>query len=188
MNMLQTEQRTSLASLIRDRRAVKKGYNNKEVTEEVIRGLLNDAIWAPTHGMRQPWRFIFVGADKLPGFASKVAGTYPEEKQQNREDYLNEPNAILVVVMEEPEYQKQWDENYGATAAMIQNFWLLAWEKQLGVVWKTNPHIYNEQVKEILQVSKAEKIVGFMHLGYFDEKPVKKERIELADKFTSYEG
>src|SRR5699024_1923711 len=106
--------------------------------------LLEVAIWAPTHGMRQPWRFIFVGEDQKADFANKVAASYPEERQENREAFMNEPNAFLVVIMEESKNIKQWDENYSATSSMIQNFWLLAWEKQLGVVWKTNPHIYEQ--------------------------------------------
>lgn len=183
-----TKNQTDLAQIIRERRAVKKGYNDKEVTEEAVLELLEDAVWAPTHGMRQPWRFIFVGADKKADFAKKVASTYPEERQENRENFLNEPNAYLVVVMEEPEMQKQWDENFGATAAMIQNFWLLAWEKQLGVVWRTNPHIYEQKTKDILGVGDNEKIVGFLHLGYFDEKPIIKDRIPAVEKFTRYKG
>ncbi|RLL42051.1 nitroreductase [Oceanobacillus piezotolerans] len=175
-----------LTKVIKERRAIKKGYTDKEVKEETVRELLEPAIWAPTHGIRQPWRFIFVGQDRLPDFAKKVASTYPEGRRENRENYLNEPNAILVVLMEESEIPKQWEENYGATAAMIQNFWLLAWEKDLGVVWKTNPHIYDQKVKEIIQAGENEKIVGFIHLGYFDEVPAKKDRISVQDKFTVY--
>lgn len=176
-----------LAKIIRERRAIKKGYNDKKVTEETVRKLLNDARWAPTHGMRQPWRFIFVGEEELPVFAKRVAATYPEKMQENRENYLNEPNAILVAIMEVPELEKQWDENFGAIATMIQNFWLLAWEQQLGVVWKTNPHIYDEKVKNILGVGDREKIVGFIHLGYFDEKPAPKERLSLDGKFSRFQ-
>lgn len=182
------QQKSSLATIIRERRAIKDHYTNKVVTEDKVRKLLNDARWAPTHGLRQPWRFIFVSKDKLPTFAKNVAATYTEELQQNREDYLNEPNAILVVIMEAPEMEKQWDENFGATASLIQNFWLLAWEQNLGVVWKTNPHIYYPEVRELLGVRDNEKIVGFIHMGYFDEKPEPKERIDLDDKFTTYEG
>ncbi len=185
--MTKNNELSSLATIIRQRRAVKKGYTDKKVEESVVRSLLEDAIWAPTHGMRQPWRFIFIEKDKLPSFAKKVAKTYPDDRQEDRENYLNEPNAILVVIMEEPELQKQWDENFGATSAMIQNFWLLAWEQQLGVVWKTNPHIYDEQVKEILDVKDTEKIVGFIHLGYFERQPLIKDRIPLDDKFITYE-
>ena len=182
------EEKTALAKLIRERRAVKNDYTDKEVTEELVLELLEDAKWAPTHGLRQPWRFVFVGQDQKASFAKKVGATYPEVLQENRENYLNEPNAILVVIMEEPDVQKQWDENFGATASMIQNFWLLAWEQELGVVWKTNPHIYDPKVKEILQVGDNEKIIGFVHLGYFDTKPIKKDRISIADKFEIFKG
>lgn len=181
-------ERTPLAKIIRERRAVKKDYNQKEVTEEIVLELLEDAIWAPTHGMRQPWRFIFVSQEQKADFAKKVASTYPEERRENREIYLNEPNAHLIVIMEEPENQKQWDDNYGATAAMIQNFWLLAWEKGLGAVWKTNPHIYDPKVKEILRVADNEKIVGFIHLGYFDQLPEGKDRIPAIQKFERFQG
>lgn len=180
------EKENSLLHIIRERRAIKKGYTDKEVTEEVVRDLLDSAMWAPTHGMRQPWRFIFVGADELPDFSKKVASTYPEERRQNREDYLNEPNAILVAIMEDSDIEKTRDENFGAIASMIQNFWLLAWEKKLGVVWKTNPHIYDPKVKELLHVKDNEKIVGFIHLGYFDQAPEKKERISLNEKFIRF--
>lgn len=181
-------ERTALAKLIRERRAIKKGYTNEEVTEDKIKELLEDAIWAPTHGMRQPWRFLFVGQEYLPIFAKKVASTYPVERQENRENYLNEPNAILVVIMEESDIPKQWDENYGAVASMIQNFWLLAWQEKLGVVWKTNPHIYDDNVKDKLNIQKNEKIVGFLHLGYFEEIPPQKERISIDDKFETFLG
>lgn len=186
--MEQLISKTQLATIIRERRSIKKHYNPIEVTEETILELLNDAIWAPTHGMRQPWRFIFVGKDQQADFAKKIAATYPEDRQQNREAYLNEPSAILIVIMQEGENQKQWDENFGATACMIQNFWLLAWEQKLGVVWKTNPHIYDPKVKEILGVGPNEKIVGFLHMGYFDEIPTEKERIPIVEKFTRYKG
>ena len=179
---------SSLQKIIRERRAIKKGYTDKPVTEQLVRDLLNDAIWAPTHVNRQPWRFIFIDKDNLPTFAKKVAQTYPEDMQKNREEYMNEPNAILAVIMEEPEIEKQWDENFGAVASLIQNFWLLAWERQLGVVWKTNPHIYKPEMKEILDVRENEKIIGLIHLGFFDKVPPKKPRIDVAEKFTTYKG
>ncbi|WLV25084.1 nitroreductase [Aciduricibacillus chroicocephali] len=183
---MNTGEKTALKKVIRERRSIKGGYTNKEVKEDTVIALLEEAVWAPTHGMRQPWRFIYVGADQLPTFAKKIASTYPEEIQENREAYLNEPNAILVIIMAAPEKQKQWDENFGAVASMIQNFSLLAWEEKLGVCWKTNPHIYNDQVRSILGVSEDEKIIGFIHLGYFDQNEDERERLPVRDKFKRF--
>src|SRR5690625_1860439 len=84
---------TPLKEVIKNRRAVKKGYTNEEVIEDLVRELLADASWAPTHGMREPWRFVFVHQDRLPTFAREVGQTYPDELKENREAYLNEPNA-----------------------------------------------------------------------------------------------
>lgn len=179
-------EKTALARIIRERRAVKKGYTDKPVKEETVLELLEDAVWAPNHGMREPWRFIFVGPEQKANFAKQIAATYPEELRENRENYMNEPNAILIVIMTEEDIPKKWEENYGATAAMIQNFWLLAWERQLGVVWKTNPHIYHPQVKELLGLAANERVLGFLHLGYFEEQPIVKERISAKAKFTRF--
>lgn len=73
---------TPLQRVIRERRSVKKGYNDEEVTETFMRKLLEDARWAPNHLMRQLWRFIFVGQKELPEFAKKVAQTYPEKQHK----------------------------------------------------------------------------------------------------------
>lgn len=179
---------SAITKVIKERRSIKTGYNDRIVEENTVRDLLNNAIYAPTHGMREPWRFIFIDKERLPTFAKKVAATYQESMQQNREDYLNEPNAILVAIMQKPEMEKQYDENFGAIASFIQNFSLLAWEEELGVCWKTNPHIYDEQVKDILRVGEDEKIVGFIHLGYFDEAPAVKERTDINEKLEIYKG
>src|SRR5699024_10812285 len=149
---------TPLKEIIKNRRAVKKGYTNEEVTEDLVRELLADASWAPTHGMREPWRFVFVHQDRLPTFAREVGQTYPDELKENLvldllsdascdpthvmralwsyvyihkdhkpdivrkvrqaytdelkekcEAYLNESNAILVALMDNPEQQNQKD-------------------------------------------------------------------------------
>lgn len=177
---------SSLAEIIRNRRSIKKYYTDQTVTEKTVLNLLHDARWAPNHGLREPWRFIFVSKERLPLFAKLIAATYPEEIQQNREDYLNEPNAILVVLMEEEKAVKRWEDNFGAVASLIQNFSLLAWEQELGVVWKTNPHIYNPEVKRIVNAKENEKIAGFLHLGYFSEIPKKKKRTPIEEKFTTF--
>jgi len=185
---MSTSQQSAITQVIRERRSIKGNYTDQQVTEETVLELLEESVWAPTHGMRQPWRFIFAGADELPAFSKKISSTYPEEIQKNREEYLNSPNAILVVIMDAPDMQKQWDENFGATASMIHNFSLLAWEKDLGVCWKTNPHIYSEQVKSILGVTENEKIVGFIHLGYFNNTEEKRKRHSAKSKFECFKG
>ncbi len=178
---------SALAGIIRERRSVKTGYKNIPVPQELVLELLNDAVYAPNHKLREPWRFIFVPTGSKQLFALEMAQHYPEEMFENRIKYFNEPDAYLIIVMPDSENQKQQDEDYGAVASMIQNFQLLAWERGLGSVWKTNPHIYDPGVKEMLGVLPEEKIAGFLHLGFFDDAPAAQPRTPVEEKFTVYE-
>ncbi|MCM3761786.1 nitroreductase [Alkalihalobacillus oceani] len=179
---------TDLAKLIRERRSIKNGYTDQAVLTELVKELLRDAVWAPNHGLREPWRFIYVPTEEKEEFVEKLVKTFPAEMQENRRAYFSSPAAFLIVIMEEDPRQKQWDENFGAIGALIQNFQLLAWERQLGVVWKTNPHIYDPKVRQLLGVQPGEKIAGFLHLGYFDEIPKARARTTIEEKLTVYEG
>ncbi|WP_404430788.1 nitroreductase [Sutcliffiella horikoshii] len=180
--------KSTLAQTIRERRSIKTGYTDKEVTQETVLELLDDAIWAPNHGLREPWRFIFVSSSEKEGFVEKLVKTFSPEMQENRRNYFSQPAAFLIVVMEEDPRQKQWEENFGAVSSLIQNFQLLAWEKMLGVVWKTNPHIYDPRVHKILGVQPGEKIAGFLHMGYFEQVPTKRERKSAESKLTVFKN
>ncbi|MBM7096135.1 nitroreductase [Bacillus sp. H-16] len=179
---------TTIAKTIRERRSIKSGYTSDPVKEETVLSLLEDAVYAPNHGLREPWRFIFVPGEKKEEFVAKLVATFPKEKQENRRNYFSQPAAFLIVVMKQDPRQKQWDENFGAVSSLIQNFQLLAWEQKLGVVWKTNPHIYEPKVHDILGIEKDEKVAGFLHLGYFREEdiPVAKTRTSAKEKLTVY--
>lgn len=180
--------RSTLAQTIRERRSIKAGYTDKEVTQETVLALLDDAVWAPNHGLREPWRFIFVSSSEKDGFVDKLVKTFPPEMQENRRNYFSQPAAFLIVVMEEDPRQKQWEENFGAVSSLIQNFQLLAWEKKLGVVWKTNPHIYDPKVRNLLGVQAGEKIAGFLHMGFFEKVPPMRQRTSAENKLTFYKN
>lgn len=178
--------KSSLVKAIRERRSIKSGYTDKAVSQELIQELLNDAIWAPNHGLREPWRFIFIPTEKKGEFVEDLVETFSKDMQENRRNYFNQPAAFLIVVMQEDPRQKKWEEDFGAVSSLIQNFQLLAWEKELGVVWKTNPHIYEPKVRTLLGVEPGEKIVGFLHMGYFEKVPPARPRTPVEEKFTVY--
>ncbi len=180
------QNKSELARIIRERRSVKSGYVDKEVPESLIKELLDDARWAPTHGLREPWRFIFIPTEEKDHFVEDIVQTFPKDRQENRRNYYSQPKAFLIAVMDEDPRQKQWEENFGAISSLIQNFQLLAWERELGVVWKTNPQIHEPKVREMLGVQAGEKIVGFLHLGYFDQEPKTRRRTPMEEKITVY--
>ncbi|MDF2680032.1 MAG: nitroreductase [Brevibacillus sp.] len=179
----------SISKVIRERRSIKKDYKPDAVPETLVLELLNDAVYAPNHGLREPWRFLFVPTENKETFIERMLPVYALEQQQNRRELFSAPAAYLIVIMKEDPRQKQWEEDFSATCAMIQNFQLLAWEKGLGVVWKTNPHNWDPKAHQVLGVAPGEKIVGFLHLGFFEEDSVPKPgpRTPAEKKFTRFE-
>lgn len=179
----------SIASIIRERRSIKKGYKPDPIPEELVLELLNDAVYAPNHGLREPWRFLFVSSEKKADFIERMMPAFAADQQEKRRGLFSEPSAFLIVIMNEDPRQKQWEEDFCATSALIQNFQLLAWEKDLGVVWKTNPHNLDPKARQILGVQPGEKIVGFLHLGFFDraEAPQAAPRTPAEQKFSRFE-
>lgn len=179
----------SIAKTIRERRSIKKGYKPDPVPEELVLELLNDAVYAPNHGLREPWRFLFVSTESKQSFIEAMLRVYPADQHEKRRALFSEPSAFLIVIMKEDPRQKQWEEDFAATSTLIQNFQLLAWERDLGVVWKTNPHIWDPAAHKILGVQPGEKIVGFLHLGFFDkaEAPKAAPRTPAEQKFSRFQ-
>lgn len=58
------ERYAGIAKTIRERRSIKNHYKNDPVPGELVVELLNDAVWAPNHGLREPWKFIFVSTEQ----------------------------------------------------------------------------------------------------------------------------
>ena len=66
---------SEITDIIKDRRSIKpEAFSARKVHKEIITNVLNNALWAPTHGMTQPWRFkVFTGdaRKRLGDFAAE---------------------------------------------------------------------------------------------------------------------
>ncbi|MCJ7841020.1 nitroreductase [Lederbergia sp. NSJ-179] len=180
---------TSIARVIRERTSVKKGYMDKEVTQELVLSLLKDAVWAPTHKIREPWRFIFVSGERREAFIEAILPCYEKNKQEATRDKFIHVPAFLVVIINDDPRQKQAEEDFAAASCMLQNLQLLAWEQDLGMVWKTPQHIRDPKFREALNVQPGEKIIGVLNIGYFDKAIVTRkvrQRTDPEQKMTVF--
>ncbi|MZQ87000.1 nitroreductase [Paenibacillus sp. 5J-6] len=161
-----------VALTVRSRRTM-RAFTDEPVSEELVMALLNDAVWAPNHGLREPWRFLFVPSEQKEAFIEHILPGFALEQHEKMRKYLHaQGSAFLIVIMPEDPRPKQWEEDLMASAALIQNFQLLAWERKLGVVWKTNDHNWNPAVRSLLGVQPGEKVTGMLHLGFFEEDQI----------------
>lgn len=181
-------QQQSIAAVIRERTSIKSNYLPNEVKEEDVVTLLNDAVWAPNHGLREPWRFLFVSGERKGAFMQTVLSCYEAKAHEKIISKLSDVPAFLIAIMPEDPRQKIWEEDFAAICTLIQNLQLLGWEKQLGMVWKTPNHMYDPKFRRAIGVQNGEKVVGILQLGYFDPNMNKKERKRTyaKDRLTAF--
>ncbi|MBD2848467.1 nitroreductase [Paenibacillus sp. IB182496] len=178
---------STIAQLIKARRTVRR-FTDDPVTVEQLTELLDVAVWAPNHNLREPWRFIAYTGEGRRVFTDAVFDTYTADERQKygearRTEFLTTPLHVIVILREDPR-QKQWDEDFAAVCCLLQNLQLVAWEEGIGMVWKSNPYMYNPKFREAIGVQPGEKIVAVLHIGYPRIIPKAAPRTPAAEMLT----
>ena len=180
---MSTHQSWPVAEVIRQRRTIRE-FKSDAVEQELILELMDIARWAPNHGLREPWRFIQYVGDARAAFTEAVIGSFSAEEKvkyaEQRLKYYTEIPVHLIVVMKQDPRQKQWEEDFAAACSWIQSFQLAAWERGLGVVWKTNSYMYSPYFREAVGVHAGEKVVGVLHVGYPQVVPDPRPRADVG--------
>ncbi|THF75233.1 nitroreductase family protein [Cohnella fermenti] len=177
-----------VANAIRERRTIKK-FKAEPIAAALLTELLDIAVWAPNHRLREPWRFIaFLEAGKVR-LAEAITnmptrGRKPRVEPEAMRDYLTSIPCHLLVVMPEDPRAREREEDYAAVSALIQNLQLAAWERGIGVIWKTDDYIAAPEFRTAVGVAAGEKVVGLLHLGYPDFVPEAAPRTSAANKLT----
>ena len=166
-----------MTELIQRRRTIKPAQmSDRPVDEAVVWQLLENANWAPTHGMTEPWRFVvFTGAARhdlarlLPEIYRAV--TPPTEFKQRKVDALGEnplrAPVLIVTVMKRQASQKIPEvEEVEAVACAVQNLHLTAAAYGLGGFWSSNAAVCSAAMHEFLQLEPHDRVLGLFYLGY----------------------
>ncbi|WP_301108763.1 nitroreductase [Sporosarcina sp.] len=170
------------------RRSIKKFKSDPVAIDEVIE-LLNVAKWAPNHKLTEPWRFQLYANEGKEKFvdaflASQMRDSNLPDKAKKKAEYFREIPLHLVVYMPEPSRQKQWDEDFAAVSSFIQNFQLAAWERGIGMIWRTNDWINDPVFKGAVGIKSDEKIIGTLMIGYPKHVPEVQERTDIRELLT----
>lgn len=183
-----------LKDIIKGRRSI-SAYQDKEVSAELLKELLNIAIWVPNHKLTEPWRFVFIQGESKRKLAemnreiakSKVKDATEEELEHVGENayqkIMDVPFIILVINQLHPQ-EKLREEDYAATSCVIQNFSLLAWEKGISVFWKTGKLAMGEETAELIGLEDDERVVGLLQIGYPDKTKTPYQREQAESRIT----
>jgi nitroreductase len=168
---------SELASIIQDRRTIfPENYSTRKVQKEMVEKMLNNAIWAPTHGNTQPWRFkVFMngGLQKLSAFLgnSYVATTNTESFVQGKYEKLTtralQASVAIAIVMKRDETGRISEvDEIAAVACAVQNIHLTCSAYGLGGFWSTPGFLTKPSTNEFLNIGEKDKCLGIFYIGY----------------------
>lgn len=167
---------SEINAIIRDRRTIyPEFFSARKVHREQVELLLNNAIWAPSHGLTQPWRFTVFMEDGRKELATFLAETYTqyagndakEIKLQRMKDRPLRASAVVAVGMTpDPKGKIPEMEEIQAVACAVQNMHLTATAHGLGFFWSTPQFIYTGLCNEFLGFEEKDKVLGLIYLGY----------------------
>lgn len=163
--------------LVTQRRSIfPQDYTGERISDETIRQILENARWAPTHKLTEPWRFIVFTGDGIKALArlqsdlyksiTQRDGTY---KEGNYQKLLTKPllsSHIIAVLMKRDEKKSVPEvEEVGAVFCAIQNMYLSACAYGIGSYLSTGGVTYFEDAKAAFGLEHEDRLIGFFHMG-----------------------
>jgi nitroreductase len=178
---------STIESVIVSRRTI-RATKETPIPLQEVEDVLEKAAYAPFHSKVEPWSVTIVSTEEEKKYfldcvmksyeRTGVLSSYSEEQvskvRDANEKYFVTTPITLIVATDRFEDEHKDFESVGATCAFIQNLQLLCWEKNIGVVWRTNPYIHDPMFAKELGIPSSKKIIGSIHLGYIDQEKIPK--------------
>lgn len=177
--------------IIRTRRSVftQQFEPGKPIPDDIIWQLLENANWAPTHKLTEPWRFTVFSGEGLKALAEQQAAIYKEFagakfKQGKYEQLQNMPmlcSHVIAIGMKRHQKIPEMEE-IAAVACAVQNMHLTANAYGLGAYWSTGGITFIEEAKPLFNLGPEDKLMGFFYLGYIRVPSTDGRRGSIEDK------
>jgi len=163
----------SVSSLFQEIHCVRQ-FLRTPVPRSFILDILDDAVWAPNHRLREPWRFIYADGDKKKQLADSVTSVHHAQLAAT----MNEAQGVLIVTAKTNKDAHIASDDFAAVCCLIHNVQLLAWAKGLGVHWDLADYMDCPQLYTLAGIhTEEERIAGLLPLGFrHPEQSVKTER------------
>jgi nitroreductase len=178
---------------IRSRRSVfpDQFESGKVIPEEIIGQLLENANWAPTHKLTEPWRFTVFTGGGLKKFADFQSMRYkatagPKFRQDKYEKLQTTPlncSHIIAITLKRHSGIPEMEE-VAAVACAVENLYLSLAPYGLGGYWSTGGVTFDPAARPFFGIEGEDQLMGFFYLGYVRVPAVRGTRQPVADKIT----
>jgi nitroreductase len=150
-------------------------YRPDAIPDAIIANFLENANWAPNHGLTEPWRFTVFTGDARLALAAFLADAYqrlmpdaefkPAKQEKLRRNVLAAPCVISLGMKRHPG-KIPAEEEVIAVACAVQNMHLTATACGLGAFWSTNPVYDHPETRRYLHLSDEDRCLGLFFVGY----------------------
>ena len=150
--------------------------SDQEVSKDDLRAILENANWAPSHGLTEPWRFRIYRGGARKALAETLGSLYerilpPDQQKPGKADKLREmatlAPVVMLVWMERQKIQRIAEiEEIAAVVCAVQNMHLSATARGLGAFWSTPPFIYEPEMNEWMGIAPEDRCLGIFYLGH----------------------
>ncbi|MEX2512593.1 MAG: nitroreductase [Cyclobacteriaceae bacterium] len=164
--------------IIRNRRSqfVAQFKANDPVEDHIISDLLENANWAPTHKMTEPWRFMVFSGAGLQKLADYQSGLYKKRSEENgnfveatykklKENPLKASHIISIGMKRDLKANLPEMEEVAAVAMAVQNMYLTASARGLAAYWGTGAPTFWPEAKAFFGLEEEDKLMGFFHVA-----------------------
>lgn len=180
--------------LISNRRSIYPNmYSGETIDDEIIENIIENANWAPTHALTEPWRFTVFAGEGLKKLAEFQSGLYKKKTLENgsfdESKYLklaSKPllaSHIISIGMKRSDLGKIPEiEEIASVACAVQNMYLTATAYGIGCYWGSGGITYMEESKPFFGLEENDKLLGFLYLGIPKTKWPEGRRKPVEDK------
>ncbi len=180
-----------ISKLIAERRSVYPNmYIDQPIEKAVIEQILENANWAPTHRMTEPWRFKVFQGEKLKQLSEYLGNYYKENtppetfREMKFKKTVKKPlqsGAVIAICMQrDPDQSVPEEEEIASVAMAVQNMWLSCAAHGIGAYWSSPASAYNAD--EFLGLQPGDRCLGWFYMGYYEAAPLPGKRSPISDK------
>ena len=188
-----TQSTEIINEIIKSRRSTKpRFFNGNKIDNSIVWQILENANWAPTHGLTQPWRFkVFTdsGLEKLANFQANLykqltpeENFKPEKFERMKTNVLQSSHVIVICMYRQKSEKILRDEELEAVACSVQNMALTAQAYGICSFWGSGGVTYTQELREFLGLSAKDLCLGYLYLGYSDNPATQSRRSPIQEK------
>ena len=177
--------------VIRNRRSIFPAqYDERQIDPKIIEEALENANYAPTHKMTEPWRFKVLTGEAKARLADFMADRYRkttsddqflDKKYQKIKSNARRAGAVILICMQrDPEERiPEWEE-LASVATAVQNMWLTCSAHGLGAYWSSPPFI--KDMHDFIKMNQNEKCIGIFYMGHYSHRSQSVKRSSIESK------